>query len=96
MTDQELLNENIISLLGLESLPVEQKIAMVEKMSQLIEKRAMAKVLSLLPAEDQDTLLKHLETNNTEEIGKIMSQKVQLANQLNCLTFIIAFLRKKI
>ncbi|KKR08590.1 MAG: hypothetical protein UT32_C0001G0110 [Parcubacteria group bacterium GW2011_GWC2_39_14] len=55
-TSQNLLEENIISLLGLESLPNEEKAAILDKMTELIQKRTMLRVVEMLSEEDAQTL----------------------------------------
>jgi len=52
MPNADLLKENIIGLLGLESLPDGEKQAMIEKMTTLIQKRLMLRVMDSLQEED--------------------------------------------
>lgn len=49
--------ENLIALLGLEVLPDAQKIALLGKMSDLVQKRVTARILDMLPKEDQETFV---------------------------------------
>lgn len=56
VTSQNLLGDNIIALLGLESLPNEEKAAMLEKMTELVQKRVMLRVVESLSEEDAQTL----------------------------------------
>jgi len=60
-----LLNENIIALLGLESLPEEEKVQMLNKMALLIQKRVLLRVMDLLQDEDAEKM-KALEQNPSE------------------------------
>lgn len=55
-TSQNLLGENIIALLGLESLPSEEKAAILDKMTELIQKRVMLRVVEMLSEEDAQTI----------------------------------------
>ena len=52
MKAQEILDENIIHLLGLESLPDEEKGELVQKMSEVVQKNFMLRIMELLKSED--------------------------------------------
>ena len=69
-TAKDLLNENIIGLLGLESLPDEEKVAMLEKMSDLLQKRIALRVMDQLAEEDQKKMAE-MEKNPQEILGFI-------------------------
>lgn len=56
VTSQNLLEDNIIELLGLGSLPNEEKAAILDKMTELIQKRTMLRVIEMLSEEDAQTL----------------------------------------
>ena len=49
-------DENIIKLLGIESLPDERKTALVERISELVQKRLLLRLLDSLVGSDQDEL----------------------------------------
>lgn len=88
-------DQNIISLLGIESLPDEQKVSVVEKVTTLVEKRLLVKVLEsldglrqkefseLLDKEDQAGLQDFLDRNvpNMGELleGELVEVKKELA-----------------
>jgi len=54
------LEANIIEALGLESLPDEQKIKMVEMMSTIVQKRLMLRVMEQLSEPEKDAFEKVL------------------------------------
>ena len=74
MPNAELLNENIIGLLGLESLPDAEKAAMVEKMTTLIQKRLMLRVMDALKEEDAKQMAEM--EKNPQEILAFIAEKV--------------------
>lgn len=74
MLNENLLNENIIGLLGLESLPEAEKHAMLEKMTALIQKRLMLRVMDALSEEDAQKMAR-LE-QNPQEIFAFIAEKV--------------------
>ena len=49
----ELLNENIIGLLGLESLPEAEKAEMVAKMTDLVQQKVIFRVMDMMTEEEQ-------------------------------------------
>lgn len=67
MLDEKQLHENIISLLGIEKLPEEQKILLLHKMSGLLQKRIAARVLEQLDVQDQQSFV----NSKDKEEGKI-------------------------
>ncbi len=56
MTDQEILDINIISALGIESLPDEQKVALLNDMATLVMKRTMLVVIETLSEAQKNEL----------------------------------------
>jgi len=58
--DKKLLETNIIEALGLESLPDEQKIQMVQTMVDLVQKRLMLRIMDQLSEEEKDEFEKIL------------------------------------
>lgn len=56
MLPKEKLQENIITLLGIESLPEERKAVILEMMSDLIQRRVMLRVMDVLSDEDKDKM----------------------------------------
>ncbi len=71
MLNQDLLEENIIKLLGLETLPDERKVALVEKMTELVQKR-----LSL-------RLMQELNNEDGEEMARIEKTPIAMMNFLS-------------
>ena len=52
MADAPLLNQNIFTLLGLNDLPEERKAALLEKMTELVQKRLALRLLESLSEPD--------------------------------------------
>lgn len=74
MATNDLLNENIIGLLGLESLPDAEKQAMMEKMTTLIQKRLMLRVMDALSEQDAQKMAEM--EKNPQEILAFIAEKV--------------------
>ena len=49
MVDQEILKQNIISVLGIGSLSDDKKAALIDKMAELAEKRIILRLMQELP-----------------------------------------------
>lgn len=60
----ELLNIDLVKELNLESLPVEQKDALINQMSEVVESRINLEVLSILTEEEKKELDKVLDSND--------------------------------
>ena len=73
-TSQDLLNMNIIQALGLEALPTEEKAAMLEKMTDLLLKRVMLRVLDELSDEQLTAMPK--EGSNPEDLLAFVAENV--------------------
>ncbi len=89
MNPQEIINENIIAALGLQSLPLEKKQEVLNKLVELVQKRIMLRVMDGLSKEDGEKMAE-LEKNpmamlafiaekfpNFEEIVKEEVEKVK-------------------
>ncbi len=63
MIDKKMLEANLITLLGLETLPLEKKVAMLNKTLELVQKRLMISMLNIL---DDANKAKFLELINSE------------------------------
>ena len=74
--DKDLLQKNIISLLGLESLPDEKKVQFLEKTSELVFKRTIVKVMELLPKSDQDELSRLIGAGEPEKTDAFIAEKI--------------------
>jgi len=66
--------QNIIRSLGLESLPEERKIAVIEKMTTLLQKRLMVRMVTALDASKQAELADALENPESEAAQVFISQ----------------------
>jgi hypothetical protein len=71
---KDLLNENIIGLLGIESLPEKDKIALVSKLAELVMKRVMLRAMSQLS--DADAKAINEMPNDEEKILTYIGEKV--------------------
>lgn len=67
MLDKNLLSQNIIQLLGLATLQPDRQIALVEKITELVEKRITLRVLDELKEEDLDTANSLFSSGSDEE-----------------------------
>jgi hypothetical protein len=74
MANQDLLGENIIALLGLESLPDTEKLQMLEKMSLLVQKRVLLRVMDVLQDEDADKMA--VLEQNPQEMMAFIAERV--------------------
>ncbi len=74
MTKKELLNANIIQLLGLEALPDDRKAAILDQTSDLIQRRIMLRVMDELKDEDKDKMLEI--EKDSESLANFMADKV--------------------
>lgn len=72
--DQNILQQNIITALGIESLSEERKLALVDKMAELTEKRITLRLMEGLSESDEAELAK-LETAGEEEKAKFLQAK---------------------
>jgi len=68
--------QNIINILGIESLPDERKAALVEKMSELIQKRLLVRILGSLTDEQVEEFQELLEKNNQADTDAFITQNV--------------------
>lgn len=82
---KDLLNQSIISLLGLQALSPEEKKAMVEKMSSLVEKRLFVRLVDQLSEADKEEMAKLLDSpeqalafldNSVPNLGEIVAEEV--------------------
>ena len=75
MLNKEQLRENIISLLGIQKLPDAQKLALLNKMSDLAQKRITLRILEQLDGKEQEEFLTASENNDEEKIKEILNNK---------------------
>jgi hypothetical protein len=75
MVDKQMLQSNIIKLLGLESLPDERKIELLDKVTELVQKRILIRVAQPLSMEDRTKLLELAQGEKQEELNEFVAQK---------------------
>jgi hypothetical protein len=80
MFTKEILNQNIIKLLGIEALPEERKAVLLESVSNLIQKRIMLRVMDKLKDEDKEEMIKI--ENNEEKAAEFIASKVPNLEQI--------------
>lgn len=74
MANPNLLEENILSLLGLESLPEEEKKAILLKMADVLRKRVMVRVIEQLDEKDEEKLATI--GDQPEEVIKYLAERI--------------------
>ncbi|MEK7103055.1 MAG: hypothetical protein AAB870_01775, partial [Patescibacteria group bacterium] len=76
MTDQEILNVNLISQLGLQALSDEQKLQLLNDAANLVQKRAMARIIESLNDTQRDELNALIEKEGVqgEEVGTYLRE----------------------
>ncbi|MBI4708787.1 MAG: hypothetical protein HY764_01125 [Candidatus Portnoybacteria bacterium] len=72
----EVLKKNIITELGLDNLPEERKLELLGKMSDLIQKRVLLRVIKSLSLDDKEQFDKLLGQENEQEIYRFLISKV--------------------
>src|SRR3989339_1009391 len=72
MINEEQINENIISILGIESLPDEKKINILKKLNELVQKRIALSILKKLDAGEKEKFVEATTNNNEVEIKAIL------------------------
>lgn len=87
-------DQNIINILGIESLPDEQKISLLERASELVEKRLLLRLLNsfseqkkrefenLLDTENQDAVNIFLEKNAPDVPTWLNEELVRIKEEL--------------
>ena len=83
MNPQDLLSTNIISLLGLESLSDEEKQSIIDKASELVQKRLILRLMDQL-TDEQSAKLDSLAGNATDVyayIAEIMPNFEEVVNE---------------
>lgn len=68
-------DQNIIKLLGIESLPDERKVALVNKISDLAQKRLLLRLLESLSAPDQEKLKSLLDGGDQTALSQFLQDK---------------------
>lgn len=75
MLNETQLQENIISLFGLQALPDKQKLAILKKMSDLVQKRIGLRILEKLNEVEQQAFIEASDIGNEEKIKNILDGK---------------------
>ena len=75
MLQKEQLEENIISLLGIQALPDKQKLALLGQMSDLIQKRISLRILEQLNEEEQTGFIDASANNDEVKTQEILKSK---------------------
>lgn len=65
--------QNVIKLLGMESLPDDRKLSILTKITELVEKRLIARMLKELSEAKQSEFAKILEKNQPESTQNFIS-----------------------
>ena len=86
--------ENVIKILGIENLPDDRKLAILAKMTDLVQKRLLARMLESLPENQQEKFGKILEQNHPQEIQKFV--EVNLPNFQQWLVEEVTALKKEL
>jgi len=75
MLDKKILQKNIISELNLEMLDDEKKVALLDKMSEVIQKRMTLKVLEKLSDSEQDEFEKIMD-KEPDKVSDFLQTKI--------------------
>lgn len=75
MLGQKTLEENIISLLDIQVLPDEQKLALLDKMSNLAQKRVSLRILERLDKDEQESFIAGVDKGDEKKVKEILDAK---------------------
>ncbi len=78
----EILEKDILELLGLEDLPEDQKRDLLTKMGELIEDRITLRILDFLTEEDRKKMDELLEKGKEKELDEFLKEKVPNLEEL--------------
>ena len=84
MADQDILKTNIISHLRLQNLPDEQKLELVDKMAQLVEKRILLRIMKSIAekeAKEIEELSKYNEGDKLEFLNKKFPNMLEIMQE---------------
>ncbi len=70
-------DQNLIKILGIESLPDERKLELIDKASALVEKRIFLRLLNSLTDQKRQEFENLLDSENSEAIGLFMEQNAE-------------------
>jgi hypothetical protein len=68
--------QNIISILGIEDLDDERKAEMIERASELVQKRLLVRVLESLSKSQQDEFEQVVDKNDPTALGEFLAKNV--------------------
>ncbi len=69
LTDEEILATNIIGELGLEALPEERRISIINKMADLVQQRVMIQIAEKMSDKDAEELQKIITEKGESDPG---------------------------
>ena len=72
MLNKDKLNENIISILGIESLSDDKKIEMLKKMGELVQKRIVLDILEKINDDEKEKFIEATSNDRDEEVKAIL------------------------
>lgn len=76
MDQEQPLQQNIIQMLGLEQLAPEKQATLVAKMTELVQKRLLLRILQMLPEETKKQFLQASAARDTQTVDTIIQQHV--------------------
>ncbi len=83
MLDKQILEANLIKLLGLELLPLEKKVKILGQAAELVQKRLLTSLLGQLTEQEKEKFLNLLATEGKEqEKENFIHQRFPNLNQL--------------
>jgi hypothetical protein len=68
--------QNIIGLLGIQDLPEERKLAMLDKITALVEKRLLVRIFDSLNKPEQEMFESLLENQDQNSVNTFLEQRV--------------------
>ncbi len=74
-SDQDILNQDILKLMGAENLPQEKKQEIYQKMIQTVQNRTIAKVLDQLSEQDAEEWKKILDTGDKAKAEEFLKAR---------------------
>jgi len=77
MANQGLFEKNIISLLGLEELPDSEKERLLNRISNIVQKKVFLRVMDELSEEQQDEFLQALDAQDQVTVERILKDNVE-------------------
>jgi hypothetical protein len=69
-------NDNLIKVLGIERLPDDQKLRILEAATNLVEQNLMLRLYDVLPEPKRDELNQKLEANDPQSLNEFINKEV--------------------